>query len=1252
MASLQEIYRELIAINDVEFQQLCDEYLFLSHGYPALNRTGSQKLKRKSKKGTPDAWWLQPSGQYVFAEYTTKAKTDNKKAFLQKLKEDVRKCIDEKITGIPTSQIQTIILCFNSEILPRETEALKKMLNRFKIQLAPPISLDVLALNIYSRYPHLALKYLGLHIDTGQVLLPQQFIDEYAGSGLSTPLSNTFLHREEELKQLSRDIDAFEITILTGAPGVGKSKLALEAMAEWKKANSNYGLFCISNKDETIAYDLNSHVLLGKDYLVFVDDANRQSQHLRSILHLLKSRKPGRLKLLITVRDYALEFVKRSCSDFHYIVQNIQPLSDKHLEEILATKDFSITNPIWIKRILEIAKGNPRIAIMAAKLALKNKRLGDLFDLFEFYDLYFTSFIKDYGALNNMAIQQALGLLSFFYSIDTSFKSAFRDLLTVFGLDYYNIMEAFTALERMELAEISSDHTIYRISDQVLSNYFFYKVFIKDRTLDFSKLLYHYFDAHRHRFTDNLVPAQRDFGYKKVIPPIEPTIIQYFDSIAGNDEKAYQFLDTLWFCIPEHTISFLSEKISALDTPIDPVFVANTKNKNQTSTTDQKLKIIERFFFQSEDLLISGLELAFEYVSKVPKQYDQLYRTLSAFFVFSFEDEVYNFHRQEQFVNFLIKNTSKSHPIYIRAFFDLFPELTKTVFNVQGTTWKKNSFSLYTYRLPLKPSVKKIRKNLWQHALKHFSSERLASEEIIFDYIKPKQEVKDVLEFDVPFVLTFIDNFFDPGTFIHCYYIQQLLVRYKRLGIEHASFDTLKEKSYSDEYKLYRLIEQRWLRNKEEHEYETVDFEKFNRLKTIEVKYKLQLTSFQQFEDFYRTFLVIAREPHMENRNFHFSLSIIIQEMFLLNPELAFQCLQHIQNTGNHTGFIPYKTIGEVTQNNHGYIYSLFQTIMANSYKAKYEWIFAFCCLLPDEKITQQHYEALMKAYTEITEYTYLDFRNLHKYLEFNKNIFADVLKIFVSKAEAGIQVELYHHFFEEYAGYFVDDLEILKQAYYTAEKTQQHFDYEGKSLLELLKLDETFFGEYVQYHTKQHYYLSIREYDHLSIVWNLENAEQLVRQQLDFLTKEKYFFAREDFANAFFKDLEPANKISALAFLRSYMKANKKDLIRINTVLNVFRSSFNDQFFPAIGEYLKINNSIADFKKLDLLNNGFTITSAKTIWPEVRATQLGNILQYINSVPGSSKYAHQKAYLKTRISDENRWAEIERRDNFMREDW
>ena len=94
MSKLQEIETALLSINEAVFQNLCDAFLFQSENdFTEIHRVGSQTGKQKTTKGTPDSYFTRSDGKYVFIEYTTKNKNDNKKAFLEKLENDLKKCL-------------------------------------------------------------------------------------------------------------------------------------------------------------------------------------------------------------------------------------------------------------------------------------------------------------------------------------------------------------------------------------------------------------------------------------------------------------------------------------------------------------------------------------------------------------------------------------------------------------------------------------------------------------------------------------------------------------------------------------------------------------------------------------------------------------------------------------------------------------------------------------------------------------------------------------------------------------------------------------------------------------------------------------------------------------------------------------------------------------------------------------------------------------------------------------------------------
>ena len=74
------------------------------------------------------------------------------------------------------------------------------------------------------------------------------------------------------------------------------------------------------------------------------------------------------------------------------------------------------------------------------------------------------------------------------------------------------------------------------------------------------------------------------------------------------------------------------------------------------------------------------------------------------------------------------------------------------------------------------------------------------------------------------------------------------------MGLSDSRIERLVQKFYSRKYKWYKLIDWHQLRSKEEHEYESLDYDKFERLKEIELSYKFNFSKISQFREFYKVF--------------------------------------------------------------------------------------------------------------------------------------------------------------------------------------------------------------------------------------------------------------------------------------------------------------------------------------------------------------------------------------------------------------
>jgi hypothetical protein len=129
MATVNTIEQRILQMDGGEFQKLCDAYLS-AIGYGKPNSFGSKTGSNKVKKGTPDTFFERSNGKLVFAEYTTQ-----QEGLFKKLGGDLGKCLDEKKTKVPVSNLEELVIP-NVQLLRRRSTGEKPC----RIEVAKPYS--------------------------------------------------------------------------------------------------------------------------------------------------------------------------------------------------------------------------------------------------------------------------------------------------------------------------------------------------------------------------------------------------------------------------------------------------------------------------------------------------------------------------------------------------------------------------------------------------------------------------------------------------------------------------------------------------------------------------------------------------------------------------------------------------------------------------------------------------------------------------------------------------------------------------------------------------------------------------------------------------------------------------------------------------------------------------------------------------------------------------------------------------------
>lgn len=1245
---LQLIEQKLLAIDGAAFQNLCDNYLSLrEEEYSSLNRSGSQLGKQKTIVGTPDTFLRLSDNKLAYVEFTTQATS-----IVSKISDDIDKCLDESKTGVNRKLIHKIIICLNSRLSVEEETKIQEYVKGKKISLEL-IGIDTLALEIMSKYLLLAREYLGIALDTGQILPFDRFIKEYNNKAnqLSTPIDNTFFHRNDELEQIDNILTNKDLLILSGAPGVGKTKIGIQAIQDFTRKNPSFSSYVIAKKDVDIFEDLKIQLRPDKNYILLIDDANRQLPNLRQIFGIFKETRTGKLKLVITVRNYALVDI-RSCSiEFVSETIDLPKFTDEEITEILKSDSFGIINHNYQKKIVEIVDGNPRLAIMGARVALEKQSdflFGDVSDLFE---AYFSSFSMDFNLFEKPELLKALGLVSFFFTIERENKEAVQKLLSIFQMDYYTFNEAIEELHKRELVEVQYNHI--RISEQVMATYIFYVVFIRDNRLSFEKLLFKYFDDHRFSFKEALYPSSQSFGYENVFSKISPSFDKYIDAVRNNDKKLLGFLDLFWFSKPEETLSYFLSKVDAVPEPQDPIYNTHYETNDFVYNKEQAIDYISRFFRQQTESFIPAIQLGFEYIRKRPEHLPEFIRRIRETLLFDEPDERYGFQRQAGFIEHLKGNIDNKKEHYEIAFFAIAESFLKHSHHITHGG-RKHTISFYDYPLPTTDEVKKIRTNIWKTLFSLLSDYRNEVINTIRNY-KPdyRERNPEILDFDLTLLIPFINENFSPDSFKETYVVNGLIASLNReKKISNMTYLELKPIFDTKEYRDYKKLDWNRFRDKEEYEFE--NWQEYEQIKSEDLKDNFTCNSMEEFNTFLSTVdnsQSIKDSSHSQIEN---SLEVVLSENFVQNNERGLIFLETYLNR-NYDIRCLYRTISTIVTNSEKNALKLWELLENWNNVDSTNWKLAFLDRLPSEFVSDDYYDRLIETINSIKGFAYLYVKQYIKFSTENRNAANEVLRIVHDKIKNESQtIRLSEYPFKDALEVFEDDYALIKESYFQQSRlaaSTVSFDYQMKGFANIYKSHKEFLSDFFSHFFSSYKSQGDNKNIDISFIWDYPERENEIEKVITFLLDEDYYIGLGGHSvSILFNDLDETQLNVAFNFLKKSIQKNHKNRTYIDVVFDAIRTNMQVKHDELFLYFLSLNNNVNFFETIDWVGNA-GVQSGEVIWGELYAEKWKKILDVLNTSKDQLRYIPIKSFLKKRIQSNYNRADSERMTKFIRPD-
>lgn len=1053
MSKLTDIKYRIDQLDGGTFQNLCDEYL-THRGYGTGYSLGMKTGTSKTAKGNPDTYFLTKTGKYVFVMYTTQ-----KDDFIKKALEDLEKCFDSGKTGLPPEDVAEVVYCHTcGRLLPGDSQLLHKFCEDRNTVLTL-IGLDELGSDLYFNYPRLAKDFLNISVDTGQITSVSEFIQTHDANKMSAPLSTEFMLREEELKSAKGKLGLSDVLVLSGPAGVGKTRLALQ-FCEEIAAENGYEVLCIKSNSLELYDDLIASIERGKNYLVFVDDANELTG-LHFVLDLLPKAAIGEKcikKVVMTVRDYARQQVVKQVLEVEKPeILRVGLLKDEEIRKLIETA-FGITNHIYSDRIVAIAEGNARLAMLAGKVAAETERIDSIRDATELYEHYYGKQIEVIVS-SETGIASA-GIMAFFQALRLDNLERLQPVFDAMNLTESQFISDLRQFHTLELVDLCHDKAA-KISDQSFSNYLIKYAFVDKKIIPLSQMVKDCFFINKEKTISACNILLNVFSDRVVQDYVEEQVNIVWDCLRPDTDNFFPFFKAFYMVRPTETLVLLNELIG-LEPPhkFDVRSIAFKKTESEKSINDDIISILCGFKIHSQ--LPEAIELLLLYYQKRPDLFEQVYSAFVSQFGVDKDSLRFGYFTQKTVVQRLCAAVESNPTDELLVLFVRVAEQFLKLSFSRTEGGRHNTFTFYTVPLALHEAVLEYRKMLLQQVYRIYESGKCHEEieSLLMDYCKGYGANADyaIVKYELDFVLSFFTRF-SPENLYHCVTAEHIKKVAKRA--EYDCGNALEPFLKSRKYKIYNML------NADRSEMLHLNYQEYDTWHKEQVQKMVRQYGLQEFQYLLQVCKECLETVDREGRLLSFGVECAI-EAFSENQELYIDAVNEYLNADT-----PYDIRA------YGILRNLFEMLPAEEVKALIEshdfsqkstWLWDFYVELPAEQISAAWADDFLmyleSVPTRIRSAPYRPIDEIEKFECVDKDIILKASRVITSHYEESPFVfSLYFSLMmnpcRAEAGKIIakykNDIPLLEEIYLKCAAYSTHEDYDGHFLAEIILNDPGF---------------------------------------------------------------------------------------------------------------------------------------------------------------------------------------------------
>lgn len=1214
MSRINAIQNAIKELDGGSFQKLFDAYLFKKCQFENIQPLGVQTGTNKTTKGTPDSFVKNEDGTFTLIMYGTVE--DNP---FSKLQKDILSCFEQDKLELPVEKIKTIICAYiSTNIHVEQIIELENLIIGISIEM---IGLGTISHDLLVNYPFLAAEYINIPIDTEQIFDIDDFIKAYDKNGMNAPLNMRFWGRETELKILNSNVSNSVLTLITGSSGTGKTKIALEICKTFK--DNGWKVLCVKNNGELLYNDIKYYISTPGNYLLFIDDAN-QATSLKYVMNFIISVPDGiNIKVVMTVRDYAKNRVKSLVCE--YIIPSEVPIKALKSEDVIKILDnnLGIKNADYLDRIIKIAKGNIRLAIMAGKMSIEKGyiAINSAIDIFKnYYGKIIDSKELNDEMVNSLFAIALLGPLRFKES-----KIALQ-ILEAVNININRFIEVCHDLNSKELIDMYQDEVV-KVSDQSFGNYIIEYVLIEKKTISVLKLLDLGFPKYKNKLLYALNTLISIFNTNEIKEYVEKQVNESWN--LAEPEFQLDYLTCFHALNEEKSLCILKESIDGMETVSDDLTKFSFDDKKNNHIINMlEVKILCSYKYS--EYSCDANELLFYLLDKRPDSVMDFYFAFTDELIYDKHSSDMNYLKEYEFIESMWKHSEEGRNInFTICMLHVFEKFLQCVVDRAEEGENARSINFIRINIVLTDDSKKIRFLIWQ------ALSVLYKNDLYRDFIErllsiphasglQEDNCKETIIYDCNCIKQlFFDTWKEPS-FEQCKVLHDLKRHLKCLDI--MSDEAFCKYEKSKQFIFYTTL------IKEHYKGNTHQEDEADRREEIEKLIK----SFTD-ED-YRLMFQICNEQLEKKDKEEWSLQSGIYVIFSILEEKISEYTNVIKiylKSGAPCSNYPERIINFLIKN-----IGLVETetlLEAYDYKNKRKWECIFYQSIPEENINDKYVLKLL-AYVNrelnSEEPIFPTVSCLSKYIFANKNIVSVVSKIVIEASEK--RTYLAANFLERLVddekidfllGLYEDNMLLLEKLYLIS--MGNHFDYYGKLLEGLVNRNINFWNQFTIKLAREDN-ISSNENKAFEKMWESENCSEIISLACNNLIGNKYGFMAERAGRLVFANNSSTSdtiKNRKIVWIRNYIYQNFENIEKMKMIFGVIATFFSGDRKKYILEFLKCSDEITAFENIPLFPSSGS-------WSGSEVPQIDRKIDFLNDLITElkgAKFIQHRAYLKER---------------------